>query len=162
MWCSKIFLKYNPRSGATQLLGIRNSEEVEENELVSKNIRSTLLTLAKKWSWDGKSAHRALLIGVTTTIASNRLISMESRAYITSRKSLWRDNKFRIQLDENDELSSWANIYRQPYQDRLPNNVRDKVNDFLNLNSLMSPNEMDIVLHHISRGNYGIHAKHII
>ncbi len=59
-----IFLKHKALRNVVQLLGIRNSKEVMVNELVSKNMTSTLDTIAKRRSRDGRSAHRALLIGV--------------------------------------------------------------------------------------------------
>ena len=86
---------------------------------------------------------------------------MTAKVLKTLRTSLWRHTKFRIELDENDELACWANICRKPYHDRLPNDVRDRVKEFWNFNSLMSPNENDVVRRRISKGVYETHAKHI-
>ena len=77
--------------------------------------------------------------------ASSWLMSANSKMFKTSRKFLWRHTKFRIQLDENDELACWANICRHPYHDRIPDGVRDRVKEFWDLNSRVSPNEKDIV-----------------
>ena len=88
-------------------------------------------------------------------------MSATSKLFKTSRKSLWRHKKFRIQLDENDELVCWANICRRRYRDRIPDSVRDRVKEFWDLNSRMSPNEKDNVQHRISKGVYESHAKHI-
>ena len=79
----------------------------------------------------------------------------------TSRKFLWKHKKVRVQLDEYDEVGCWGVIYRQPYQDRLPDNVRDRVKYFWNLNSHVLANEKDIVRCRISKGNYETHSKHI-
>ena len=72
-------------------------------------------------------------------------MSTTSKLFKTSRKHLWSHTKFRIQLDENDELSCWANICRRTYRDRLLDGVRDRVKEFWDLNSRVSPNEKDYV-----------------
>ena len=79
----------------------------------------------------------------------------------TSRKSLWKHKKFRVHLDEDNEVACLGVILRQPYQDRLLDNVRDKVKEFWHLNSHVLPNEKDVVRCRISKGNYETHAKHI-
>ena len=80
----------------------------------------------------------------------------------TSRLSLWKHKNIRVQLDEDSEVACWVAICREPYQDRLPDNVRDRMKEFWHLNSHVLPNEKDVVRHRISKGNYETHAKHII
>ena len=41
-----------------------------------------------------------------------------AQAIGTSRKTLYKHRKFRMQIDENDELACWAIICRQSYKDR--------------------------------------------
>ena len=72
-------------------------------------------------------------------------MSATSKLFKTSRKSLWRHTKFRIQLDDNDELACWANICRCPYHDSFHDGVRDRVKECWDLNSHVSPNEKDFV-----------------
>ena len=123
--------------------------------MVSKNVTSTLATLAKKRSQVEKNACRALLTGVhVKQTASSQLMSATSKLFKTSRKFLWRHTKFRIQLDENDELACWANICRKPYEYILSYNVSDNVEEFWYWNFLVSPNEKNIMRHCISRGVY--------
>ena len=107
---------------------------------------SAFATLAKKRSQFENNAHRELLTGVVMKrTSSSRLMSATSKLFKTSRKSLWRHTKFRIQLEENDELACWANICRRPYHGRLPDGVRDRVKEFWDLNSRVLPNEKDFV-----------------
>ena len=47
-----------------------------------------------------------------------------------SRNFSWKHKAARVQLDEDDEVACWGVICRKPYQDRLPNNVRDRVKEF--------------------------------
>ena len=46
-----------------------------------------------------------------------------ARALGTSRKTFHKHQKFRLQIDVNDELACWRAIFRQPYKDRLGENV---------------------------------------
>ena len=65
-----------------------------------------LATVDKKRSKFEKNACRELLTGVLVKqTASSWLMSATSKLFKTSRKFLWRHTKFRIQLDENDELA---------------------------------------------------------
>ena len=66
---------------------------------------------------------------------------MTARMLKTSRKFLWKHKKFRVQLYEDDEVACWGVICRKPYQDRLSDNVRDRVKEFCHLNSRVLPSE---------------------
>ena len=91
-------------------------------------------------------AHKSILTGVVSkNIVNSRLLSTTARMLKTSRKSLWKHKNVRVQLDEDDEVACWGVIYRKPYQDRLLNNVRDKVKEFWHLKSCVLPNEKDVV-----------------
>ena len=73
-------------------------------------------------------ARRAILIGVVEkNTVTNRLLSTTARTLKTSRKCLWKHKNFRVQLDEDDEVACLGVICRQPSQDRLLYNVRDRV-----------------------------------
>ena len=98
---------------------------------------------------------------VAKNTVNSHLLSTPARMLKTSRKSLWKHKNVRVQLDEDDEVSCWGVICRQPYQDRLPDNVRYNVKEFWNLKSLVLPNEKDVLQRCISKGNYETHSKHI-
>ena len=91
-------------------------------------------------------ARKAILTGVVAeNTVTSRWLSTTARTLKTLRKSLWKHKNFRVQLDEDDEVACWGVICRKPYQDRVPDNVRDKVKEFWHLNSCVLPNEKDIV-----------------
>ena len=97
---------------------------------------------------------------VAKNTVNSRLLSTTARLLKTSRKCLWKHKNVRVQLDEDDEVACWGVICRQPYQDRILDNVRDRVKEFWHLNSRVLPNENDVVQHRVSKGNYETHAKH--
>jgi len=97
-------------------LGIKSIKEVKTNELVSKNITLTLATLARKRYRDLVFARKTLLTGVVAkNTETDCLMAMTARTLKTSRLSLWKHKKIRVQLDEDDEVACWVAICRKPY-----------------------------------------------
>ena len=87
-------------------------------------------------------ARKSILTGVVAkNNVNSHLLSTTTGMLKTSRKSLWKHKNVRVQLDEDDEVACWGVIYRKPYQDRLPNNMRDKVKEFWHLKYHFLPNE---------------------
>ena len=82
---------------------------------------------------------------MTKNTVNSNLLSTTARMLKTSRNFLWKHKNVRVQLDEDDEVACWGVIYRQPYQDRLLDNVRDGVKEFWDLNSRVLPNEKDVL-----------------
>jgi hypothetical protein len=75
--------------------------------------------------------HKTLLIVVVEkNSTTDRLLAMTARMLKKTRKGLWKHKNVRVQLDEDDEVACWVVICRQPYQYRLPDNVRDRVKEF--------------------------------
>ena len=69
--------------------------------------------------------HRAIHMAVvSSSTKENRFVKSMERALGTSRKTLHKHQKFRLQIDANDELPFWRAICRQPYKDRLGENVK--------------------------------------
>ena len=50
-----------------------------------------------------------------------------------------------MKIDENDELSCWAIICRQPYKDRMVECVKDIVQKYWLEHARVSPNSMDVI-----------------
>lgn len=73
-------------------------------------------SLGKRKSRDAKVVDRALIIGdiakETTLIC---LMSMATKLLKTSRETLWKHKKIKVQLDDDDEIACWAIICRYPY-----------------------------------------------
>ena len=91
---------------AIKLLGIKSIKEVKTNEMVSKNLTSTLTTLARKQSRDLVFARKTLLTRIVArNTATYYVLAMTARMLKTSRLSLWKHKNIRVQLDEDDEVS---------------------------------------------------------
>ena len=44
-----------------------------------------------------------------------------------SKRTLFKYTKFRVQIDESDEVACWDLICREPYQGRMTEGIGDKV-----------------------------------
>jgi hypothetical protein len=62
-----------------------------------------------------------------------------------SRKTLHKHRKFCFQIDVNDELACWIVISRQPYKDRLAENVKELARNCWLEESLVSPYTRDVL-----------------
>ena len=80
----------------------------------------------------------------------------------TSRKTLYIHNKFRFQIDENDELACWTIICRQHYIDRMREGIKDIVHKYWLAHARVSLNARDLIRQRVSRNEYETHAKHIM
>jgi hypothetical protein len=63
----------------------------------------------------------------------------------TSRKKLDKHRKFFFQIDVNDELACWTVNYRQPYKDRLGENVKELARNFWLEESRVSLDTRDVL-----------------
>jgi hypothetical protein len=61
----------------------------------------------------------------------------------TSRKTLHKHRKFRLQIDV--ELACWTMISRQPYKDRLAENVKELACNCWLEESRVSPHTRDVL-----------------
>jgi hypothetical protein len=80
----------------------------------------------------------------------------------TSRKTLHKNRKFRFQIDVNDKLACWTMISRQPYKDRLAENVKELARNCWLEESRVSPHTRDVLHQRIARNQYEEHTKHIL
>jgi hypothetical protein len=62
-----------------------------------------------------------------------------------TRKTLHKHRKFRFQIDVNDELACWTVISRQPYKDRLAENVKELAHNCWLEESCVSPHTRDVL-----------------
>ena len=84
-----------------------------------------------------------------------------AKAMGTSRKTLNKHRKFRLQIDANDELACWIVISRQPYKARLAQNVKESAHNFWLKKSRVSPHTRDVLRRRITLKKYEGHPKHI-
>ena len=68
-----------------------------------------------------------------------------AQAVGTSRKTLYKHSRFRIKIDENDELACSTIICRQPYKDRKGEGVKDIVHKYWLAHAWVSPNSKDVI-----------------
>ena len=111
---------------AWSLLGIqKKTKDSKVKQNVFENISNAIKTIGKSRKKDTSAARRIIQ---TTIISSStiqkRLTTQIAKVIGTSRKTLYKYNKFRLQIDANDELSCWAIICRQPYKDRVGESVK--------------------------------------
>jgi hypothetical protein len=149
---------------ATSLLGIQNStKDTKVKQNVFDNITSVLKAFGKSRKKDTSVACRV----IQTTIVSSsnikdRLTRHMEKTMGTSRKTLHKHRKFRLQIDANNELACWTMISRQPYKDRLAENVKELAHNCWLEESRVSPDTRDLLQRRISRKQYEEHPKHIL
>ena len=94
-------------------------------EDVIQNISSTINSIKRSREKNVSIVRRGIQMAiVSSSTKDNRLVTSMARALGTSRKNLHKHQKFRLQIDVNDELSCWRAICRQPYKDKLGENVK--------------------------------------
>jgi hypothetical protein len=119
-------MKLRKLKEATSLLGIQKStKDTKVTHNVFNNITSVLKSFVKSRKEDDCVARKAIQ---TTVVSSSnikdRLTQHMEKTLETSRKTLHKHRKFHRQIDVNDELACWTVISRQPYKDRLAENVK--------------------------------------
>ena len=100
---------------------------------------------------------------VSPSTQENRLnLTSMARALGTSRKTLHKHRKFRLQIDVNDELACWRAICRKPYKDRLGEDVKKIIYEYWKNNSRVSPTARHVMRRRIARNQYEEHEKHLL
>ena len=146
---------------AWSLLGIQKKKKYSKvNQNVFENISNAIKMIGKSRKKDTSAARRIIQ---TTIISSStrkyHLTTQIAKVIGTSRKTLYKYNKFRLQIDANDELACWAIICRQPYKDRLGESVKAMMHEYWVANYRVSPNARDVIRCRISRNQYEIHPN---
>jgi hypothetical protein len=156
-------LKSRKLKEATSLLGIQKStKDTKVQQNVFNNITGVLKSLGKSLKENVCVSHKTL----QTTIVSgsnikDRLARHMAKTLGTSRKTLHKHRKFCFQIDVNDELACWTMIYRQPYKDRLEENVKELARNCWLKESRVSPHTRGLLHRTIARNQYEEHPKHI-
>jgi ABC-type ATPase with predicted acetyltransferase domain len=103
---------------ATSLLGIQKStKDTKVKQNVFDNITSVLKAFGKSRKKDVSVARR--VIQTTVVSSSNikdRLTQHMEKTMGTSRKTLYKHRKFRLQIDANDELERGVNQYQVQFK----------------------------------------------
>ena len=90
------------------------------------------------------------------------MLETMSKSLHVSRKALHKHNKFKVQVDENDEVSCWDIITKNPYQEKLPIGIKLTVVDFLDNHSHTIPNRKHVLQQCLFRGVYVEHTKYVL
>ena len=100
-------------------------------EDVIKNMSSAIKSIKRSREKNVSIVRRGIHMEmVSSRTKENRLVTSMARALGTSRKTLHKHRKFRLQIDVNDELACWRAICRQPYKDRLGENVKKIIYEY--------------------------------
>jgi hypothetical protein len=67
-----------------------------------------------------------------------------------------------LQIDANDELACWTVISKQPYKDRIAENVKELACNCWLEESHVSPHTRDVLQRIISWKKYEEHPKHML
>ena len=126
---------------ATTLLGIRKSTKNKKmKENVIQNINNTINSIKRSRDKNVSILLRGIHMAmVSSSTKENHLVTSMARALGTSQKTLHKHQKFRLQVDVNDELACWRAICRQPYKDRIGENVKKIIYEYWKNNSRVSP-----------------------
>ena len=113
---------------------------------VFDNITSVLKAFGKSQKKNASVACRVIQI---TVVSSSNIKDRSTRHMAkmmeTSRKTLHKHRKLRLQIDANDELACWIVISRQPYKDRLAENVKELARNCWLEESRVSPHRRDVL-----------------
>lgn len=137
---------------ATTLLGIRKSmkdKKVKEN--VIQNINSSLKWIGRSRKKSNIDAHRAIQMAVvSSSTKENCFVKSMAKALGTSSNTFHKHRKFWLQIDLNDEVACWKVIYRQPYKDRLGEDVKKIIYEYWMKNSCVSRKARDVMRRRIT------------
>ena len=138
--------------GATSLLGIHKvTKESKLKHNVIENIGDAIKKIGKSRKKDTSAAHRAIQRAIVSASTRQKCLTTQlAQAIGTSRKTLYKHSKFRMQIDENDELSCWAIICRQPYKYRMGEGVKDIIQKYWLEHARVSPNSRDVIRKRVS------------
>ena len=114
---------------ATSLLGIHKAtKEWKLKHNVIENIGDAIKKFEKSRKKDTSAAYRTIQTSIVSASTRQKCLTKQLTQVVgTSRKKLYKHNKFRMKIDENDELACWEIICRQPYKDRMGEGVKDIV-----------------------------------
>ena len=121
------------------------------NEEVIKNMSSAIKSIKRSREKNVSIVHRGIQMAmVSSSTQENHLVTSMARALGTSRKTLHKHRKFRLQIDVNDELACWRAICRQPYKDKLVENVKKIIYEYWKNNSRVSPTTRHVMQRRIA------------
>lgn len=142
-------------SHATKLLGFQDSKRRKARVNAIEN-------MSKEFSMFGKSRKPNVWVArkeITITIVApstsrQQMVATMLKLFHVSRKTLHKQTKFRVWVDENDEVAFWDLITKKPYRDMLPVVIILTVVEFWEIHSHAIPDRKHVLRQRLSRGVY--------
>ena len=107
-------IKHKQIKRATKLLGFKEVKNKNACKNVVENVTTALSAFGKARKNDIRAARRAITTAIVARRTSrNRMVAIMSKLLHVSRKTLHKYAKFRVKIDENDEVVCWALICRE-------------------------------------------------
>ena len=101
-------------------MGFEDAKTKQTCENAIENVITTLCSFGKSRNDDVPVAHREITtIVMSRSTSRNRMVATMSSLLKVSKRTLFKYTKFRVRIDENDEVACWALICREAYQDRM-------------------------------------------
>ena len=70
--------------------------------------------------------------------------------------------KFRVNIDENNEVACWDLIYKEAYKERMEEGIREKVIEYWDNHSRAIPDQKHVLRQCSTKGVYKEHCKHVM
>ena len=117
---------------AWSLLGIqKKTKDSKVKQDVFENISNAIKTIGKSRMKDTSDARRIIqTMIIWSSTRQKRLTTQITKVIGTLQKTLYKYNKFWLQIDADDELASWEIICRQPYKHRVGESVKAMVHEY--------------------------------
>ena len=113
-------IKHKKLKCVTKLFGFKDVKNKNACENVIENVTTALSAFGKSIKPNISVVRREITTAIVAQSTSrNRMVTTMSKLLHVSRKKLHKYTKFRVKIDENDEVAYWALICREAYQDRM-------------------------------------------
>ena len=107
-------IKHKKLKHATKLLGFKDVKNKNACKNVTKNVTNALSAFGKSRKTDISIARREIKTAIVArSTLRNRMVVTMSKLLHVSRKILHKYTKFRVNIDENDEVACWDLICRE-------------------------------------------------
>lgn len=155
-------IKHNKIKHATKILGFEDAKSRKESVNVIENISKPFSKIGKSRKLNVRASHRAITIAIVApSTLRQRMVATMSKLLHVLRKTLHKHTKFRVWVDENDEVSCWDLITRKPYRDMLLVVIIPIVVEFWEIHSHAILDQKHVLWQWLSRGVYVEHAKYV-
>ena len=139
-------IKHKKTKRATKLLGFKDVKNKNARENVAENVTTALSAFGKSRTNDSRDARRAITIAVVARSTSrNQMVTTMSKMLHVSRRTLHKYTKFRVKIDEKDEVACWPLICREAYQDKMEEGIREKVIEYWGNHSRAIPDRKHVL-----------------